>query len=74
MREERVPRSKCARTFSASSPSSELEWVLPAARPSSVKYVKNLPALDFHLSREIVDTNLTHPPLFKICAQAVSRS
>ena len=31
----RVPRSKCARTFSASSSSSELEWVLPAARPSS---------------------------------------
>jgi hypothetical protein len=29
------------------------------------QYVKNLPALDFHLAREIVDTNLTHPPLFK---------
>jgi hypothetical protein len=31
------------------------------------QYIKNLPALDFHLAREIVDTNLTHPPLFKIC-------
>jgi hypothetical protein len=29
------------------------------------QYIKNLPALDFHLAREIVDTNLTHPPLFK---------
>ena len=28
-------RLKCARTFSASSSSSELEWVLPAPRPSS---------------------------------------
>jgi hypothetical protein len=31
------------------------------------QYVQNLTALDFHLSREIVDTNLTHPPLFKMC-------
>jgi hypothetical protein len=31
------------------------------------QYVKNLPTLDFHLAREIVDTNLTHPPLFKLC-------
>jgi len=31
------------------------------------QYVKNLPALDFHLACEIVDTNLTHPPLFKMC-------
>jgi hypothetical protein len=31
------------------------------------QYVKNLPALDFHLACEIVDTNLTHPPLFKWC-------
>jgi hypothetical protein len=30
--------------------------------------VKNLPALDFHLAREIVDSNLTHPPLFRLCA------
>ena len=34
---ERIPRSKWARTFSASSDSSELEWVLPAPRPSSAK-------------------------------------
>jgi hypothetical protein len=31
------------------------------------QYVKNLPALDFHLARKIVDSNLTHPPLFKLC-------
>jgi hypothetical protein len=31
------------------------------------QYVKNLPTLDFHLAREIVDTNLTHPPLFNWC-------
>jgi hypothetical protein len=31
------------------------------------QYVKNLPALDFHLACEIVDTNLTHPPLFESC-------
>jgi hypothetical protein len=31
------------------------------------QYVKNLTALDFHLAREIVDSNLTHPPLFEIC-------
>jgi hypothetical protein len=31
------------------------------------QYVKNLPALDFHLAREIVDSNLTHPPLFRLC-------
>jgi hypothetical protein len=30
------------------------------------QHVKNLPALDFHLAREIVDSNLTHPPLFNI--------
>jgi len=29
------------------------------------QYIKNLTALDFHLSREIVDSNLTHPPLFE---------
>jgi len=28
--------------------------------------VKNLFALDFHLACEIVDTNLTHPPLFEL--------
>jgi hypothetical protein len=31
------------------------------------QYVKNLLTLDFHLACEIVDTNLTHPPLFDIC-------
>jgi hypothetical protein len=30
------------------------------------QYVKNLPALDFHLAREIVDSNLAHPPLFNV--------
>ncbi len=29
--------------------------------------VKNLLALDFHLAREIVDSNLAHPPLFETC-------
>jgi hypothetical protein len=40
---------------------------LAAGQAEFRQYVKNLPALDFHLAREIVDTNLTHPPLFKIC-------
>ena len=40
---------------------------LAAAQAEFRQYVKNLPALDFHLAREIVDTNLTHPPLFKMC-------
>jgi hypothetical protein len=31
------------------------------------QYVKNPPTLDFHLACEIVDSNLTHPPLFKFC-------
>ncbi len=31
------------------------------------QYVKNLAALDFQLSCEIVDSNLTHPPLFRYC-------
>jgi hypothetical protein len=29
--------------------------------------VKNLPALDFHLACEIVDSYLAHPPLFTLC-------
>jgi hypothetical protein len=33
----RAPCEKCTRTFSASSSSSELEWVLPAPMPSSAK-------------------------------------
>jgi hypothetical protein len=31
------------------------------------QYVKNLPALDFHLACEIVDSYLAHPPLFTLC-------
>jgi hypothetical protein len=31
------------------------------------QYVKNLPALDFHLACKIVNSNLTHPPLFDVC-------
>ena len=31
------------------------------------KNVDNRARLNFQLAREIVDTNLTHPPLFKIC-------
>jgi hypothetical protein len=30
--------------------------------------VDNRPRLNFQLARQIVDTNLTHPPLFKKCA------
>jgi len=36
--------------------------------------VKNLPTLDFHLAREIVNSNLAHPPLFRSAAKAFSRS
>jgi hypothetical protein len=39
------------------------------------QHVKNLAALDFQLSREIVDSNLTHPPLFRNCyPKPISRS
>jgi hypothetical protein len=31
------------------------------------QHVKDLTAFDFHLACEIVDSNLTHPPLFEIC-------
>jgi hypothetical protein len=31
------------------------------------QYIQNLAALHFQLAREIVDSNLAHPPLFKIC-------
>jgi len=34
------------------------------------QYVKNPAALDFQLTREIVDSNLAHPPLFKKAAQS----
>ena len=43
---------------------------LACAQAEFRQYVKNLPALDFHLAREIVDSNLTHPPLFKSAAQS----
>ena len=38
------------------------------------QYVKNLSAFDFHLAREIVDSNLAHPPLFKTCCPPLSCS
>jgi hypothetical protein len=47
---------------------------LACAEVELCQYVKNLAALDFHLSREIVDSNLTHPPLFKKLPKALSRS
>ena len=31
------------------------------------EHVQNLTTLDFHLAREIVNSNLTHPPLFRMC-------
>ena len=31
------------------------------------EHVKDLPTLDFHLAREIVNSNLAHPPLFRLC-------
>jgi hypothetical protein len=40
---------------------------LAAVQAEFRQCVKNLTALDFQLAREIVDTNLTHPPLFKMC-------
>jgi hypothetical protein len=43
---------------------------LAAGQAEFRQYVKNLPALDFHLACEIVDTNLTHPPLFEFTAQS----
>jgi hypothetical protein len=43
---------------------------LAAGQAKLRQYVKNLPTLDFHLACEIVDSNLTHPPLFKMCRQS----
>jgi len=34
------------------------------------QHVENLPALDFQLARKIVDSNLTHPPLFDVLPKA----
>jgi hypothetical protein len=31
------------------------------------EYVKNLATLDFQFAREIVNSNLAHPPLFRMC-------
>ena len=48
---------------------------LPGRNADFRKNVENRPRLDFQLFREIVDTNLTHPPLFNLCRQKVfSRS
>jgi hypothetical protein len=38
------------------------------------QYIENLTALDFQFSREIVDSNLAHPPLFGLFPKALSRS
>jgi len=40
---------------------------LAAGQAEFRQYIKNLLALDFHLACEIVDSNLTHPPLFRMC-------
>jgi hypothetical protein len=37
---------------------------LSGAQAEFRQYVQNLTAFDFHLAREIVDSNLAHPPLF----------
>jgi len=31
------------------------------------EHIEDLPALDFQLAREIVNSNLAHPPLFRMC-------
>ena len=41
---------------------------LAASHAEFRENVENRAALDFQLARQIVDTNLTHPPLFKTCA------
>lgn len=43
---------------------------LAAGQAQFRQYVENLPAFDFHLACEIVDSNLTHPPLFRLCCQS----
>ena len=40
---------------------------LAASQAELRQHIKNLPTLDFHLACQIVDSNLTHPPLFKMC-------
>ena len=39
---------------------------LPGGQAELCQYVENLSALDLHLARKIVNSNLTHPPLFKL--------
>jgi hypothetical protein len=39
---------------------------LAAVQTEFRKYVKNLLALDLQLTRENIDSNLTHPPLFEL--------
>jgi hypothetical protein len=38
---------------------------LAGSQAELCQYVENLTALDLHLARKIVNSNLTHPPLFK---------
>ena len=40
---------------------------LAAGQAELCQCIKNLPTLDFHLACQIVDSNLTHPPLFSVC-------
>ena len=40
---------------------------LALAQAELSQHVKNLTALYFHLAREIVNSNLAHPPLFRMC-------
>jgi hypothetical protein len=48
---------------------------LAAGQAKFRQNVKNPPTLDFHLACEIVNTNLTHPPLFTwVLPKALSRS
>jgi len=54
---------KCARTFSASCSSIELECVFFSVTPTAVSASRIALAFDFQLSGQIVNSNLTHPPL-----------
>lgn len=40
---------------------------LPLTHAEFREYIKNLATLDFHFAREIVNSNLAHPPLFRMC-------
>jgi hypothetical protein len=39
---------------------------LAGSQAELCQYVENLTALDLHLARKIVNSNLTHPPLFNM--------